>query len=248
MIETSYIGQIAKIDLRHGKVNAMDIEFCTALLKTLADLQQADCAGVMITGNERVFSAGIDLKRWLSESEDYVEPFMLRLEELFERVFLFPKPIVAIINGPAVAGGCMLAAACDYRVISSEAKIGILESRLGVALPTMAIEIMRHVALPADFRRIVSIGATYKGAEAVTAGLADHCVDKQALDKTAIEAAEQLAALPIDAFRLTKQQRTLPVMRIVEQNRAELMENYLAIWKSPKTRAAISQYVAQRLK
>lgn len=248
MIEISHAGAIATVKMEHGKVNAMDIEFCTKLLDSLNELKDSPCTGVVITGNERVFSAGIDLKRWLAEGEDYVEPFMLQLEELFEQVFVYPKPVVAKINGAAIAGGCMLAAACDFRIIANNSKIGILESRLGVPLPMMAIEIVRHVLVPSAFRNIISVGATFNGPEAVTAGLADQAVDIQSIDTATDAAAEQLTALPIAAFQLTKQQRTMPVVRICQQNRSELLANYLAIWKSPKTRAAISLYVEERLK
>ncbi len=229
----------------------MNLDFCDQLIQTLDQIEQLpvqECRATILKGNERVFSAGIDLKQWLDEPPTYVEPFMLKLEELFQRVFSFKKPIVACMHGAAIAGGCMLAAACDFRVLGPAAQMGILESRLGVPLPMTAIEIMRHVANPNAFRQITSVGATFVGQAAVDAGLADKCVDNESLLSAASAAADELAAIPPAAFQLTKLQRTEPVLRIVEQNRIQLLARYLEIWNSPETRDAIRQYVDERLR
>ena len=235
-----------KIVLNHGAVNAMDLEFCSRLTQRFQELaDDPEISAVVISGNNRVFSAGIDLKRWLAEGPGYVEPFMLSLEQLFQTVFCFPKPVVSAITGPAIAGGCMLATASDVRLIGSSAKIGILESRLGVPLPMTAIEIVRHVASPAAFRKMITVGATYLGRDAVSAGLADSCSDE--LEPLTSRSVEELTAIPCAAFELTKKQVRSPVMRIVERNKAELFDQYLQIWKSQQTRDTIAAYVQQRL-
>ena len=248
MIDITFESGIAVVAMNHGKVNAMDLEFCNELMAKLEELKGAEFRGIVLGSSLRAFSAGIDLKRWLNEGPEYVQPYMDALERLFEMVFSFPKPIVADINGPAIAGGCMVAAACDYRVIVKSSKMGILESRLGVPLPMMAIEIMRHVASASAFKKIVSVGATYDGPKAVNAGLADVCVSDGTESRIAsIEAANELAMLPAAAFELTKQQRTLPVLSIAHENRRQLYDKYIKIWQSEETRIAIREYVEQRL-
>ncbi len=247
MIQVTEIGGVHVVQMDHGRVNAMDIEFCDALIQTLEGYRDASgCSAVVLTGNGRVFSAGIDLKRFLREGPEYVEPFMIRLEDLFQRVFCFPKPLVSEIHGPAIAGGCMVATAADVRVIVPNAQIGIVESRLGVPLPMTAIEIVRHVATPTAFRKIVTVGATYTGQEAVDQGLADHCATDSR--QAAVVAARELTEIPSSTFEITKQQRTGPIMRMVDANRRELMARYLKIWNSDETRAAIQTYVDERLK
>lgn len=237
-----------QLQLNHGKVNAMDIEFCDQLINRLKEIEQIpEISAIVLTGNPRVFSAGIDLKRWLAEGPDYVEPFIRKLESLFETVFCFPKPIISAIQGHAIAGGCMLATACDYRIISTTAKIGILESRLGVPLPCTAIEIVRNGATPTAFRKIISVGATYTGQQAVTAGLADVAAESDVMAATVTQALQEFTAIARPAFEITKRQAREPVMRIVQQNKKELLDRYLEIWKSSETRDAIASYVQQRL-
>ena len=60
------------------------------------------------------------------------------------RLFRFPKPTVAAINGPAIAGGCILACACDKRLIAEGARIGATELKVGVSFPVFAVELLRH--------------------------------------------------------------------------------------------------------
>lgn len=235
------------IQFQHGKVNAMDLEFCDSVIARIKELEEKhDCRAIILGSAHRVFSAGIDLKRFLAESPDYIESFMLKLEQLFQTVFCCTKPLVTEISGAAIAGGCMVATASDFRVIQPHAKIGILESRLGVPLPMTAIEIVRHVAAPSAFKEIITVGATFTGQEAVDHGLADQVADDS--KSAAIHRANELSQIPLNAFRLTKRQRIEPIMRIVESNRRDFMDQYLEIWKSEETRSAIQTYVQQRLK
>jgi len=246
MFREHLIDRVVTLVLDHGPVNAMDLEFCEAVIRRLQQIQNdPELEAVVLRGKERVFSAGIDLKRWLAAGPEYVEPFLRGLEELFDLVFLFRKPILAVIGGHAIAGGCMLAAACDFRLISNTAKMGILESRLGVPLPMMAIEIIRFVACRSAFRRIIGGGATFVGEQAVDVGLADVCGTQ--LEPLISRAIEELTALPGPAFELTKWQARRPTMRVVEDNRHELFARYLKIWQSQQTRDAIEAYVARRL-
>ncbi|MCH2177295.1 MAG: enoyl-CoA hydratase/isomerase family protein [Mariniblastus sp.] len=239
---------VARLVMNHGKVNVMDIEFCRELVQQLETLESDSSKVVILSGNERVFSAGIDLKRWLAEGEDYIEPFLSELERVMERIFLFPKPVIAMIEGHAVAGGCMMAAACDVRLIAPQARIGIPELRVGVPLPMMAIEIMRFVANTKDFQDVVNSGRMFEGNEAVTAGLANEVVPRESLVERADQVAQELISIPAAAFRMTKQQSRVPVMRIVKQNREAFSAEFLRIWSSAETRESIQSYVNERLK
>lgn len=247
MIECFQQEGIDFVLFQHGKVNAMDTDFCQHVIAKIKELEETSACQAIVLGTALpVFSAGIDLKRFLAEGPDYVEPFMLSLEQLFQTVLCCQKPLVTEISGAAIAGGCMVATASDYRVIAPNAKIGILESRLGVPLPMTAIEILRHFASPSAFKEVITVGATFMGQDAVSNGLAD-CVatDTRA---TALSRAQELAQISKKAFQLTKRQRTEPVMKIVDSNRVALMDQYLEIWKSEETRTAIQSYVQDRLK
>ncbi len=247
MLKISDSGDTASLRMAHGKVNAIDMEMCRELLRALDELASAKCKVVVLAGNEGVFSAGVDLKRWLAEGTDYVEPFLAALEDVFRAVLSFPKPIIAQVQGHAIAGGCMLACACDYRLIGPQSRIGIPELRIGVPLPMTAIEIVRMVAAPQAFQRIVNVGATFVGQQAVDVGLADEVATNEQMAARTSEITSAYMSVPLTAFQLTKQQIRLPVLRQIDANRQALLGPYIELWKSPSTRASVAQYVQQRL-
>ena len=73
----------------------------------------------MLTGSGSIFSAGVDLRRLLAEGEDYLRRFVPLIGEGFQRLFAFPRPVVAALNGHAIAGGCIVACACDRRIAAA---------------------------------------------------------------------------------------------------------------------------------
>ena len=173
--------------------------------------------------------------------------FFPALIAAFESVFCFSKPLVAAINGHAVAGGCIIASACDYRLLSPTAKIGIPELRVGVPLPSVAIEIMRQVVAPQAFQKMVFIGATYSGEVALANGLADELVEREQQFEMALEKANQLADIPRDVFALTKQQLRRPALDRIAAGCDEFQERIFELWRRDDIREVIRTYVGRRL-
>ena len=104
---------------------------------------------MVLTGSDRFFSAGLNLKS-LPESREGMASFVARFEEANIEMLRFPLPVVAAVNGHAIAGGCVLACAADLRIgASGSHKLGVSEVTLGIAFPASAFEIMRHTLTPA---------------------------------------------------------------------------------------------------
>lgn len=121
MIEVDVVDGIAVVRLAHGKVNALDLELCQAIEQTMRDLDDPDgpVRAVVVTGAGRAFSAGVDLKRVVYGGAAYVAEFLPALSGAFRSVFDLGKPVIAAVNGHAIAGGCVLAAACDHRIMAA---------------------------------------------------------------------------------------------------------------------------------
>src|SRR6185437_12974647 len=93
------------VAMRHGKANALDAELCQALCGALDDAAAEGAAAVVLTGAGTVFSAGVDLNRVTAEREGYVAAFLPELRRAFTRLAAFELPVVAAVNGHAIAGG-----------------------------------------------------------------------------------------------------------------------------------------------
>ena len=249
MIDLAHRGPVAVLTMKHGKANAMDGTFCADLISRLEELRSAPARALVIGGEGNIFSAGVDLVRALEGGPDYFRHFLPPLRRAFEAVFFYPKPIVAAVNGHAIAGGCVLTCATDRRLMAQgTGRIGITELLVGVPFPVIALEIMRFAAAPQHFERIVHSGATFPPETAVGLGLVDEVVPADALVDRAVVAAETLAALGPEAFALTKRQTRQPVRERIDKGGPLFDPAVDAIWYAPETAARIRDYVTRTFK
>src|SRR5213592_706704 len=138
MIELSERDGVALLRLADGKANAMSLDFCEALTARFAALSSA--RAVVLTGTGTIFSAGVDLVRLLEGGAPYIRKFLPTLSTMLVTVFSHPAPVIAAINGHAIAGGCVLACAADRRVMAGNGgRIGVTELLVGVPFPPAAI-------------------------------------------------------------------------------------------------------------
>lgn len=249
MFTLSRTRSVAVLAMQHGKANALDTEFCNALAAKFEELKDADANAVVITGQGKIFSAGVDLLRATNAGPDYFREFLPALRRLYEGVFFHPKPIVAAVNGHAIAGGCILACAADRRLIArGEARMGVTELLVGVPFPPLAFEIMRFASAHKFFPEVIYSAATYAPEEAVKRGLADEIVPPEKLVELSIEHAERLAALRPDAFAQTKRQMRQPVADALARH-GEYTEAAVAdIWLGAETIASMRDYVGRTFK
>ncbi|GAA4700277.1 hypothetical protein GCM10023215_43730 [Pseudonocardia yuanmonensis] len=186
-----------------------------------------DRAGGFLTGAGRAFSAGVDLRRLLDGGTAYVREFLPALDELFTAAFALNVPAVAAVNGHAIAGGAVLAAAAN-RVLMADGRgrFGAPELKVGVAFPQSALEILRHRVGEVALRRVVVEAETHGPAEAHALGLVDEVVAPDALLDQAVAAADAFAVgAPADAFALTKAQlRREGADRIARADPGEVLE------------------------
>jgi enoyl-CoA hydratase len=245
VIELAEQDGVAVLHLAHGKVNAMSLEFCEALTARFAEISSA--RAVVMTASGRTFSAGVDLVRLLEGGAPYVRKFLPVLSNMFATVFSHPAPVVAAINGHAIAGGCVLACAADKRLMARNGgRIGVTELLVGVPFPPAAMEIMRCAAAPQFFADAIFSGATYTPAEAVARGFVHEVVEPQALLERAVAAAKALAALPPKAFALSKRQTRAPALERMQS--PELDAAIAQIWTAPETLGRVRDYVGRTLR
>jgi len=196
---------------------------------------------VVITGSGSVFSAGVDLQRIVAGGPSYVREFLPALSESFMAIFDHPGPVVAAVNGHAIAGGCVIAAACDVRLMS-QGKIGLAELSVGVPFPPAAMEIMRHAVGPA-IGHLVLTAALLDPAQAESIGLIQHVCTAEVLLESAVDRARQMARTPAGVFSVSKRQLQQPARdRIAARSGEE--EAVAEMWSSERTRDAIALYLA----
>ena len=230
--------------LHHGPVNALDVDYLRQITETLRSLAASSLRAVILTGAGTTVSAGADLKRVVSEERAYVESGVHALSECFGTLFNFPRPVVAAVNGPAIAGGCVLACACDYRVASSGAGlIGLAELAVGVPFPSYALEIVRFATPAQHFQKLVYLAESFPPDEARRQGLVDEVVEPDRLLDRATELAERLAAIPAGTFEVVKRLVRRPTVDRVERYSREHDAEAARLWGSKEVRESISDFM-----
>jgi len=248
VIERKDADGIRILTLAHGKVSAIDLELGEALVAELTDALDPSVKAVIVTGTGASFSAGVDLFRLIKDGPDYGRRFVPVLDELLRATLTFPKPIVAAINGHAIAGGCILAAACDHRIMTEgNGRIGIPELAVGVPFPALPLQIMAARVADAHLRDLVFSGRTVQIDEAKTLGLIDEkCPAGMLLDR-ATEVAQRLASIPPGAFALTKEAFYSPILERTRQL-ADLNARVAEAWLQQHTYDTIRHYLEKTIR
>jgi len=177
----------------------------SAMMTFLLDgLRAAAGAPVLLTGAGDAFSAGLNLKEVAAAEGEGMLTFLRLLEECMSALYLYPGPVVAAVNGHAIAGGCVLTQCCDHRVMTTNprAKIGLNETALGVRFPPRILAIVRRRLPPQHVDRLLLGGDLVTPNEARELGFVDELAEDPitaAKSRLAI-----LAAHPADAYAQTK--------------------------------------------
>jgi len=197
--------RVARITLDDGKVNAMRPELFAALNDALDRAEREKPGAVVIAGRAGYFSAGLDLKLLPTLAPPDLQRAMLAFGRIMLRVFTFPIPTVAAVTGHAIAGGAMLAFACDLRWLADGPfKLHLNEVAIGLPLPTWAI-VLAQSAVPTRWHTEAILHARpYAPAEALARGIADGVAPADRLLGDATAAAAALAPLDQAAYATAK--------------------------------------------
>jgi methylglutaconyl-CoA hydratase len=201
-------GELRLVLARARKRNALDLPLVEALHAAL-EAAALDPAVRVVTlrGDGPDFCAGADLDELLASaarSPEENERDARRLGDLFSRLRDFPRPVVAIVHGRALAGGAGLATACDIVVAAESAQFGYPEMQRGF-VPAMVMTILRRLTGEKAAFELVATGRIVGAAEAQALGLVTRVVPDARLQEEAAELVRQLAAASPTAMHLTKQ-------------------------------------------
>lgn len=247
MVEWELQDGIAVLEVVNPPVNALDGNVLGSFAAALDEIDGSNAIALVVTGRGSAFSAGADLFRVLAESPEYLARSQVRLSESFGRLFMFPRPVIAAVNGHAIAGGCVIACAADHVVAvdTEDVRIGLAELKVGVPFPAWALEIARHRVAPQFLEEALYFGRLYGPGEAMRRGFVNELVSPSALMGRAFEVARRLATIPRETFRLTKEAVRTPVAERARTHGTAHDDEVRDAWASPEVRGAMESFLAR---
>lgn len=206
-IELAYHDQVALLTLnRPDKRNALSFQLLDELTRALGEVEQSQAQVVVLTGAGKAFCAGMDLEELKtltgkSHAENVADS--RKMAQIFRRLYEFPKPTIAAVNGAAIAGGTGLATMCDFTLAAPEAKFGYTEVRIGF-VPAIVSSILVWQVGHKIARDLLLTGRIFAAEEGYRLGLVNEVVGADHLMDRAHELAGQLMENSPTSLRLTK--------------------------------------------
>jgi enoyl-CoA hydratase len=232
-------GGVRVLTLDRPPANAEDESLLRDLRGALERTAADDAVrAVVLTGAGRLFSGGFDLA---APRRDDASGMLLT--DLFRDVHLLlltlPKPTVAMVNGHAIAGGLVLALACDYRLgVEGDYRIGLNEVAIGASYPRVAFEIVRLRLPHARASELLLGAALYPASQAVRLGVVDELLPPAAFEATVLRRAARLGAFPREAYAHTKAALVAEAAARATAETPEEAARSAAVWTTPESRAA----------
>jgi enoyl-CoA hydratase len=211
-------------------------------------VQRSQPGAVVMVGRDGFFSAGVDLKVAPSLDRDGQRAMVEGINRLFAGWYSLTRPLVAAVNGHAIAGGCVLACAADHRLLADGAgRMGVTELLVGLPFPAVALEVMRFAVAPQHLQEMLYLGRTWLPEEARARGLADEVVPAGELQARAEAVARALAGIPAESFALTKRHARQPLRDRVDADGRAVDREVERIWTRPEIFPVVATYVARSL-
>jgi enoyl-CoA hydratase len=232
-------GAITVVRLTRPPANAITLELGREFEAAFDAAMQDEPEAIVLTGTERFFSGGLDLKIVPSYSPSQQQALLRILNRMIGTLYACPIPLVGAVNGHAIAGGLILALTTDYRVgPTADSLFGLTEARVGIPFPAGIMVVLQAELAPADLRYAILHAHTFGPQEARQRGLLDELQPRAAVLERALEVAGDLARTPADGYRRIKHQVRGAAIRRIEQLIATDADPMLEDWLSPEAQQA----------
>ncbi|KPI84080.1 3 2-trans-enoyl-CoA isomerase mitochondrial precursor-like protein [Leptomonas seymouri] len=259
VVRESPLEGVLLLEMNNGRANVLTPEFIAAFLNTInevCDPEKSPCRGLILTSKSPgTFSAGLDLNEFSADlSQDRFAHYWNQFQKLFTTLHSMPVPLVTAINGHAVAAGCVMALASDYRVMArrhpvkhTDLTIGITAVQCGIVAPPYVAGSMEYVVGFRKAEELLSLGTLVSADEALRIGLVDEVVDNP--DEAVVpclEFMEKLLELPSPApYWVVKDvsRRRLLAPLCTHALRTQDTVNYFRLIRTPQVQETLTRYL-----
>lgn len=230
---------ITVVRLNRPPANAFCLELAREIEVALDSPAVNAAEALVLTGAGHFFSGGLDLEAVPTYSTEEQGSFLAILNRVMARLYTCPIPVVAAVNGHAIAGAFMLALTSDYRIgPTGDAQFGLTEARVGIPFPAVPMIVLRAECAPQDVRYTTLFARTFSSEEALRRGMFDELQHPEAVLERALEVARDLASMPADGYQRIKHQVRRAAIEQIQEVIATDADPMLEGWLSPEAEKA----------
>lgn len=243
-VEVNDKNGIAIVSMQRPPVNSLNVELLSELKQTFVDLEKNKSRGAILTSASRTFSAGLDILEMYKPNPDRLKNFWTTLQDAWTGLYGSTFPTVAVINGPAPAGGCLLAMSCEYRVMVPKSIIGLNETQLGIVAPSWFAETMINTIGKRQTELALTSGRLFSTEEALQVGLIDEIVQtkEEGLEK-AFGFLSKFARISPLARNMSKQLIRGDTLKRLQKNREGDLNAFLAVVQQEQVQKGLGMYI-----
>jgi enoyl-CoA hydratase len=238
--------KVGMIQLNRPKaMNALNIELMTELLSALQDFDKDNTVGcIVITGNEKAFAAGADIKEMATQST--IDMYIRDQFATWDKIRKIKKPIIAAVSGFALGGGCELTMTCDMIVASNTAKFGQPEIKLGVIPGAGGTQRLTRAIGKAKAMEMILTGKMYSAKEMEQAGLVNRVTTEELYLDEAIALAKEIASMPQIAVQLGKESILKSFDTTIEGGLEYERRNFYLLFATDDMKEGMNAFIEKR--
>src|SRR5712675_2630718 len=244
-----FSGEIAKITLnRPEKRNAISTQMIAELQTALDTIEKSHTRVVILTGAGSAFCAGMDLETLSALAQQTPQENQedsRRMARMFRRIWSFPKPMIAAVNGHALAGGCGIATLCDFTLAVPEAKFGYTEVKIGFLPAIVSVFLTRQIGDKRS-RDLLLTGRIIEAAEAKEFGMVTEVVPDGHLEERTLELANDLIAASPSSLTRAKHLLTSAAAAGVDHDLERAILENARIRCTPDFKEGVASFLEKR--
>jgi len=233
---------------RPEKRNAISYELIDEMQQALDLVRNSPSLVLILTGQGKAFCSGMDLenlKSLIGRTEEQNLEDSRTMAKLFRSIYDFPKPTIAAVNGPAIAGGTGLATICDFTLATPEAKFGYTEVRIGFVPAIVSTFLVRQIG-EKHARDLLLTGRIFAAEEGLRLGLVNEIVDPERLLSRAYELAHNLIENSPASLRATKELLARSVNAELDRDLEQCIKENARVRQTHDFREGITSFLEKR--
>ena len=237
-LDVSLKDDIATVTMERSKVNALNEGLVDELKECFGQLTgDKGVKAVILTGQGSFFSFGFDVPGFMDYKKKAFERYVRKFSMLTKEIFMYPKPVIAGLNGHTIAGGSILALSCDYRVmVKGKPKISLNELTFGSSVFSSAVEYLRFAVGSNNTQKILYSGKMYSADEALSFGLIDEAVAQRSFRNVVNKVALEYGAREKKAYISVKKLLKSVIYKSIQKSEKASISEFVDIWYSKSTR------------